>query len=368
MANIFDVAQLAGVSIKTVSRVVNREGPIRPETMEKVRRAIELLGYEPHHGARLMRSAKSGLIGFITGLFSDAEVATPRGGLSDLHILRGAQLASRAAGKTLLAADMGGGPHTVDALLRTFAAHRVEGVIYTAPYHQQVLLPQPKNTPLVLVNCFDLAHTPAVVPDDALGQSRVVDHLVAQGHRRIGYVGIDENMVAGRLRKAAFLASCARHGLAAKHCPVRIGSTLQPHDPFVPLSAALEDIVRLAGRPTALCVGNDVMALHTIRLLEALGLRVPQDIALMGFDNDELICEAVRPRLSTVVLPYFEMGRIGVERLLELVAGQPAPADAWQRVAGDVVIRDSTPAPGPTPRLDPSRAAARRRPSTEPTP
>lgn len=368
MATIHDVAQLAGVSIKTVSRVINREANIRPETLDKVNKAIEMLAYEPHRGARLMRSAKSGLIGFITGLFSDAEVATPRGGLSDLHILRGAQLASRAAGKTLLAADMGGGPHTVDALLRTFAAHRVEGVIYTAPYHQQVLLPQPKDTPLVLVNCFDLARTPAVVPDDALGQSRAVDHLVAQGHRRIGYVGIDENMVAGRLRKAAFLESCARHGLAAQHCPVRIGSTMQGHDPFVPLSAALEDIVRLPVRPTALCVGNDVMALHTIRLLEALGLRVPQDIALIGFDNDELICEAVRPRLSTVVLPYFEMGRIGVERLLELVAGQPASADAWQRVAGDVVIRDSTPAPGPTPGLDPSPAAARRRPSTEPAP
>ena len=368
MANIFDVAQLAGVSIKTVSRVVNRESPIRPATLEKVQRAIDLLGYEPHHGARLMRSAKSGLIGFITGLFSDAEVATPRGGLSDLHILRGAQLASRAAGKTLLAADMGGGPHTVDALLRTFAAHRVEGVIYTAPYHQQVLLPQPKGTPLVLVNCFDLTRTPAVVPDDALGQSRIVDHLVAQGHRRIGYVGVDENMVAGRLRKAAFLESCARHGLVALHCPVRIGPTLQAPDPFVPLGAALKDIVSLPVRPTALCMGNDVMALHTIRLLEALGLGVPQDIALMGFDNDELICEAVRPRLSTVVLPYFEMGRIGVERLLELIAGQGAPADAWQRVAGDVVIRDSAPAPEAKPGLDPSRAAARRRPSTKPAP
>lgn len=369
MATIFDVAQLAGVSIKTVSRVVNREAKTRPETIEKVRRAIELLGYEPHQGARLMRSAKSGLIGFITGLFSDTTVATPRGGLSDLHILRGAQLASRAAGKTLLAADMGSGPQAVDALLRTFAAHRVEGVIYTAPFHQQVLLPQPKNTPLVLINCFDLAHTPAVVPDDALCQSRVVDHLVAQGHRRIGYVGLDENLVAGRLRKAAFLDSCARNGLAAPDCPVRIGSTLQGPDPFAPLGAALEDIVALPLRPSALCVGNDVMALHAIRQLEALGLRVPQDIALMGFDNDELICEAVRPRLSTVVLPYFEMGRIGVERLLGLIAGQGAPADAWQLVAGDVVMRDSTPANGPAPELDPSRVAARRRrPSTQPAP
>jgi LacI family transcriptional regulator len=341
MANIFDVAQLAGVSIKTVSRVVNCENNIRPETMEKVNRAIEMLGYEPHHGARLMRSGKSGQIGFITGLFSDAEVGSTRAGLSELHILRGAQQASRAARKTLLVADTGGGDQqTVEALLKTFATYRVEGVIYAANYHQQAILPKPKDTPLVLVNCFDLLGTSAVLPDDALGQSRVVDHLVRCGHRRIGYVGVDEDMVAGRLRKAAFIAACVRHGLAAADCPVRIGSKLQPGGPFLPLPAALREIVALVPRPTALCFGNDVMALHGARLLDELGVRVPQDMALMGFDNDQTICEAMRPQLSTVALPYFEMGVAAVERLL---AGNATPSEPWQLVAGDIVERGSTP-------------------------
>ncbi|ACB35556.1 transcriptional regulator, LacI family [Leptothrix cholodnii SP-6] len=356
MATIFDVAQLAGVSIKTVSRVVNREPRISPETFEKVSRAIEMLGYEPHRGARLMRSGKSGLIGFITGLFSDIEIAQTRAGLSDLSILRGAQQACRAAGKTLLAADMGTGrsrdADAVAKLLKTFASHRVEGVIYAAPYHQQVLLPPLKDTPLLLVNCFDLDHTPAVVPDDGLGQARVVDHLVAQGHRRIGYVGVDENMVAGRLRKAAFLDACARHGLDPAHCPALIGSTLQTPDPFTPLRPALQQIVGRTPRPTALCLGNDVMALEAIRELETLGLRVPQDIAVIGYDNDEVICEVTRPRLSTVVLPYFEMGQIAVQRLLERIAGEPAPAEAWQRVAGEVIARDSVSALAPVSTAD----------------
>ena len=340
MATIFDVAQLAGVSIKTVSRVVNREANIRPETLEQVNKAIEMLGYEPHHGARLMRSGKSGQIGFITGLFSDAEVGSTRAGLSDLHILRGAQQASRAARKTLLVADMGGDQQTVESLLKTFAAYRVEGVIYAAPYHQQVVLPKPKDTPLVLVNCFDLLGTPAVLPDDALGQTRVVDHLVRRGHHRIGYVGIDEDMVAGRLRKAAFTAACARHGLSLADCPVRIGSKLQPGEPFQPLLAALRELVALTPRVTALCFGNDVMALHGARMLEELGVRVPQDMALMGFDDDQTICEAMRPQLSTVALPYFEMGVAAVERLL---AGDAAPGEPWQLIAGDIVERDSTP-------------------------
>lgn len=347
MSTIHDVARLAGVSIKTVSRVINHESPIRPETVTKVNEAIAKLGYEPHRGARLMRSGKSGLIGFITGLFSDIEIAKTRAGLSDLDILRGAQLACRAAGKTLLAADMGTGqgrgPDAVAGLLKTFASHRVEGVIYAASHHQQVVLPALKDTPLQLVNCYDLHRTPAVVPDDAVCQRRVVDHLVAQGHRRIAYIGIDENMVAGRLRKAAFQDACAHHGLVAADCPVGIGSSLQGDDPFTPLRTALQQAMDRAPRPTALCLGNDVMALQAIRELQALGLRVPQDVAVMGFDNDEVICEAAHPRLSTVVLPYFAMGQVAVQRLLARIAGEPAPAEAWVRLAGDVVSRDSAP-------------------------
>ncbi len=347
MATIHDVAQLAGVSIKTVSRVVNREPRISPETFDKVQRAIEMLGYEPHRGARLMRSGKSGLIGFITGLFSDIAIAKTRAGLSDLNILRGAQLACSAAGKTLLAADVGtgraGDAAAVAGLLKTFASHRVEGVIYAAPYHQQVLLPAMKDTPLLLVNCFDLDHTPAVVPDDGLGQSRVVDHLVERGHRRIGYVGIDENMVAGRLRKAAFIAACERHGLDLQHCPTVVGSDIRERDPFTPLRAALLRLMQRPQRPTALCLGNDVMAMQAIGELESLGLSVPADVALIGYDNDEVICEAIRPRLSTVVLPYFEMGQLAVQRLLGLMAGLPDSPEAWTLVPGDLVVRDSVP-------------------------
>ena len=367
MATIFDVAQLAGVSIKTVSRVVNREASIRPETIEKVNRAIGLLGYQPHHGARMMRSGKSGLIGVITGLLSGSDLPPTSAGLSDLHLLRGAQKACAAAGKTLLVADMGGDPQRVEALLRTFVAHRVEGVIYTAPYHQEVFLPRPKATPLVLVNCFDRSGTPAVVPDDELGQARVVDHLVARGHRRIGYIGITEGMVAGRLRKASFEASVARHGLDASRCPVRVGGTMSTSEPFTPLPAVLEEVMRLPKRPTALCLGNDVMALHAMRWLNAMGLHLPQDVAVMGFDDDGKICEATAPRLSTVTLPYYEMGQAAVERLLDEMAGRPAPAEPWQLIAGDIVERDSAPALTPaTASRKTTAAPARRVPTRSP--
>ncbi len=345
MATIFDVAQLAGVSIKTVSRVVNREANIRPETLEKVNKAIEMLAYVPHRGARLMRSAKSGLIGILTERFSADDQSPTTAGLSVVHLLRGANRACREAGKTLLIADIGGDPDAVTELLATFASHRVEGVIYVAPYHQQVALPKPRGTPLVLANCFDSSDSPAVLPDDALGQTRAVEHLVRLGHRRIAYVGPHEDMVAGRLRKAAFSETCARLGLAASDCPARVGATMDRFDPFAPLPEVLDGLLRQPNRPTALCVGNDVMAVHAIRHLEDRGLRLPQDMALMGFDNDLMLCENVRPRLSTVVLPYERMGSEAVSLLLAMIDGRTDEVPRRVLVAGDVIDRESATPP-----------------------
>ena len=343
MATITDVAHLAGVSIKTVSRVINGEEPIRPETKAKVAKAVEMLGYEPHRGARMMRSSKSGLIGIITGLFSSPDHGKISAGLSDLHILRGAYKACREAGKTLLMSDMAGDPGTVGELLSTFTSHRVEGIIYVASFHQQVLLPTPKDTPLVLVNCFSHADIAAVVPDDTWGQTTAVEHLVQQGHRRIGYIGLTEEIVAGRLRKAAFIETCLHLGLNLQDCPVAIGSNLHSQDMFEPVPAALQAMLGHPNPPTALCVGNDAMAMHVYRSLEQLGVRIPEDMAIMGFDNDIVICNAVRPQLSTVTLPYFEMGYAGIRRLLNRISA-PKNADvSAQLIRGEVVARDSTP-------------------------
>ena len=343
MATITDVAQLAGVSIKTVSRVINEEEPIRPETKAKVDKAIEMLRYEPHRGARLMRSSKSGLVGIITGLFSSSDQGKATAGLSDLHILRGTYKACREAGKTLLMADMAGDPNTVGGLLRTFASHQVEGVIYVASFHQQVVVPTPKSTPLVLVNCFANSEIPAVLPDDVLGQTMAVEHLISKGHRRIGYIGLTEDIVAGRLRKAAFIETCARHGLQIDDCPVGIGSVHRNDEPFTPLRKVLESLLQRPKRPTALCMGNDAMAMHASRLLHEFGLQIPEDIALMGFDDDIVICNAVRPRLSTVTLPYFDMGYAGMRRLLALINGDGTLDATTQLVPGEVIDRESTP-------------------------
>ncbi|MEX1056517.1 MAG: LacI family DNA-binding transcriptional regulator, partial [Natronospirillum sp.] len=199
MANIHDVAQLAGVSIKTVSRVINDEPSIRDSTRAKVEAAIAKLKYRPHAGARSMRSSKSGIIGMITGVLSATTHDPLESGLSSMHLVRAVQEACQQDGRILMIADSPGSPEKVANLLQTFQSHRVEGVIYAADHHRQVLFPHSESFPLVLTNCFDAMHTPAVVPDDTQGQEIATRHLIEQGHRYLDYFGLPNNVVASRL-------------------------------------------------------------------------------------------------------------------------------------------------------------------------
>lgn len=344
MATVFDVAKLAGVSIKTVSRVVNNEPSVRPATRDRVQEAIDKLEYRPHSGARLMRSAKSGIVGMVSGAVSSAIEDPLNAGLSGIHIVHGVQEACREAGKILMIADEGSVDDGagVARLLRTFESHRVEGVIYAAPHHSQVALPLPKGLPLVLVNCFDGLATPRVLPDDAGGQTLAVTHLVAAGHRRIAYIGLDESLVAGRLRGDAFRRACAEAGLPETDTPAHAGVDATSEASLTILRDILKRLFGGAAPPTALCFGNDLMAMRGIEMLEESGLQVPEDVSVIGYDNDENLVRYLKRPLTTVTLPYREMGRAAVQRLLDsrlLADGPTGPTS--QLVSGDLIERAS---------------------------
>ncbi len=166
MATIYDVARLAGVSPKTVSRVLNGDGPVGQTTRDAVEAAMTQLGYVPSNAARMMRSSRSGLVGLITGAISLSHEPAQPNGLPDLFIVQGIQQAMAPTGMTLMIADTGGRSDRVPHLIDTFLRHRVEGLIYVAEYHQRVTLPPvPADTPFVLANCFDDVGTPAILPD-----------------------------------------------------------------------------------------------------------------------------------------------------------------------------------------------------------
>jgi LacI family transcriptional regulator len=341
MATIYDVARLANVSAKTVSRVLNGDGPVGARTRESVQAAMAQLGYVPSNAARMMRSNRSGLIGLITGAITAAQEPTRPAGLPDLLIVQGIQQVMAGQDMTLMVADTGGRADRVPHLVRTFLEHRAEGLIYVADYHQQVHLPQlPATTPLVLANCFDAATSPAVLPDDRQGQRDLVERLIAAGHRRIAYLTLRVDLQATPLRTSGYQDALEEAGLPFDPMLVRVGEADDDSEMQL-LPDAISHLLRLPDRPTVLCCGNDAMAMRVYGILRSRGVRVPDDMSVAGYDNHRIIAETLYPPLTTVELPYAAMGVRAAERLLALIAGQDRGEPAPTLVKGPVLWRES---------------------------
>jgi LacI family transcriptional regulator len=340
MATIYDVAKRAGVSPKTVSRVINGDAPVGPKTRDAVEVAIRELDYRPSRAARTMRSSRSGLIGLITGAISRGDGSAGPSGLPDLFIVQAIQRVVAEAGMTLMIADTGGKADRASELMATFAQHRVEGLVYVADHHQRIDDLDPRGTPLVLANCFDAAGTPAVLPDDRAGQRALVERVIAAGHRRIGYLTLPAGMVATELRSQGYREALEAAGLAFDPALEIEGFADRGEGPKPFLTSALDQLLALDDRPSVICCGNDELALRLYGELRERGIRVPQEISVAGFDDYRVISETLYPPLTTADLNYRGIGEAAARRLLSLIAGAPAPTEV-ELVGGPVCWRQS---------------------------
>lgn len=342
MSTIYDVARLAGVSPKTVSRVLNADGPVGEKTREAVEKAMSELGYVRSNAARMMRAQKSGIIGLITGAISTKNQASTQQGLPDLFIVQGIQRALEPSGMTVMIADTTGRKERIPHLVDTFLSHRVEGLIYVAEYHQEVNLPKlPDDTPLVLANCFDSRGTPSVLPDDQRLQADLVRSLIGAGHRRIGYLSLRHDMPAGRLRPMGYRDALEAAGLPYDPDLVMHVDFDQPGIGPELLWDSIDRMLRLDVPPTVLCCGNDQMAMAVYGILRSMGRKVPDEIGVAGFDNYRAISETLYPPLTTVDLPYNALGARAGQLLLDLIAGESRNASSPVLVAGPVHWRGS---------------------------
>ncbi len=341
MATIYDVAKAAGVSPKTVSRVLNGDGPVGGKTREAVEKAMAELGYVPSNAARMMRSNKSGLVGVITGAISTVEEGRPTG-LPELVIVQGIQQVMARSGMTMMIADTGGRSDTVPALVDTFLRHRAEGLIYVAEYHQRVTLPPiPRDTPVVLANCHDAAGTPCILPDDEKGQRDLVTRLIAAGHRRIAYLTLMNDLDATRLRTRGYRAALEAAGISFDPGLVMCCEVNSPEGETQLLYDAVEKLMQRPEPPTVLCCGNDKMALKLYGILRSRGTKVPDEVSVAGYDNYRVIAETLYPPLTTVELPYTAIGARAAYRLLAMISGEDRETDSALRVAGPVHWRAS---------------------------
>lgn len=335
-----DVARLAGVSITTVSHVLNDTPNTRvsAETRARVREAAAQLDYGPNRAARALRTNRSGLI----GLLSEEIATTPHAG----RIILGAQDAARAHDLTLVIVNAdrdSADSHAGD--VQTLIDRQVEAVLYATMYHRRISVPANlRLVPAVLIDSTDQdGVVPAVVPDEVGGAVTAVTHLVEAGHRRIGFLNNDDDVPATHERLIGYKQALQQHGIPIDEHLIR-----QAPSETLPGYALAREVLAGHDRPTALFCYNDRMAMGAYRAAAELGLDIPRDLSIVGFDNQELIAANLFPGLTTVALPHYEMGEWAVETLVHLLSGegeQQPPADGPTRLHCPLVTRGSVAAP-----------------------
>ncbi|MGP4030747.1 LacI family DNA-binding transcriptional regulator [Pseudarthrobacter sp. 1C304] len=302
-----DVAEAAGVSTATVSLVVNKKKAARiaEETRRRVQDAIRTLGYRPNAMAKTLVSGTSRFI----GLVADGVATTPFAG----QIIHGAQDEAWKHGYALLIANTEGNNELEQDAIQMMLEYKVRGILYSTWFHRQTDIPAPlREADFVLVNCFSSEPgTRAVVPDEVQGGRSATDILLGHGHRRIAFINATIPAPAKDGRLQGYREALENAGVA--------------FDPSLVLEAypdqeggyrATEELLKRGA--TAVYCYNDRMAMGLYDGLREHGLSIPDDMAVVGFDNQEVIAAHLRPPLSTVSLPHYELGAAGVRMLLGL--------------------------------------------------
>jgi LacI family transcriptional regulator len=309
-ATMRQVADLAGVSQATVSLVLNNVdgNRVTDATRERVLDAVNELGYRTNAFAKSLRMGESGMIGFISDEVASAPFA---GGL-----LKGAQQLAWETGNIILSVDTFRDARLEAAAIDMMMSYRVQGVVYASMYHRSVDLPEAlADIPTVVVNAQDRAgRVPSVFPDEERGGFEATRQLVEAGHRRIAMINIqppESDLPAGIGRLAGYRRALEEAGLPEESALVRYGTGIVEDGLELTL-----DLFAGATPPTAIFCGNDRTAWGAYRALETLGLRVPDDCSIVGFDNHEMLAPYLSPGLTTVELPYERMARRAVELLL----------------------------------------------------
>ncbi len=311
-----DVASRAGVSVATVSRVFNQKGPIREETVRRVMDVAVSMQYVPHAGARSLSIRSTRTIGVV---------------LPDLHgeffseVIRGIDLAARQQGYHLL---LSGSHADSDEMRAVVQAVRglVDGLIIMSPDLDPTALcaELPPGVPAVLLNAKAEGRL-SITIDNAAGARDVVRHLVTLGHQHIAFISGPAHNADAEQRRRGFRTGVRARNLQAIELP---GDFTEDSG-----YEAGKQIAVMKPRPTAVFAANDSMAIGALSAFRDAGLRVPADIALVGFD-DIPIARFLDPPLTTVKVPIAELGRRALQLL---IGGEDQPA----RLNTSLVVRRS---------------------------
>ncbi|WP_419809685.1 LacI family DNA-binding transcriptional regulator [Sphingomonas sp.] len=327
---ISDVADAAGVSIKTVSRVLNRERYVGAATQARVEAAVARLRFRPSFAARALAGGRSHQIALVCDNPSPYYIHQMQLGVRDRCAAAGVRMIAQPYDRA--------GAHILDEVEELIGTTHVDGLVLTPPIADDVAVLawlEGRQVPFVRVSPgVDPARAPSVFIDNARAAAGVVRHLIGLGHRRIGFVGGDPAFAASARRSAGYLAALDEAKIAPEATLIHTGDFS-----LAAGAAAAEALLALPAPPTAIVAANDEMAAGVLTVAHRRGVTVPARLSVAGF-GDDAVAAMVWPPLTTTRQPTRDLGYRAADLLL-------APgADAHRELASPLVVRGST---GPAP-------------------
>lgn len=322
-----DVAELAGVATMTVSRVLNDSAPVTEETRARVRQAIRQLNYKPNPVARSLRQAKSNSIGIIVPNFYDPFFAMCAHAISLV-----AKKYSYSISVTI--SDEDGGVEFSEASL--MVAHHVEGLVVIPASIGRSRLNQAEfhGTHIVTLDRPVKGHRfNSVLVENRKGVKIAVEHLIGHGHRRIAFLGLAKKLYTFEQRFAGYSEAMMGAGLT----PCRYLTCRTEEETCALIRKELSG----SEAPTAFFLGNNLLMRHALHSFSRLGVRIPEDVAIVGFDDFEM-ADIFKPSITVVRQPSQELGRVAAELLFERLTAKEVSLSGQQiTLPVEFVVRES---------------------------
>jgi len=313
---IYDIAREANVGIGTVSRVLNNSANVTSETRERVITVARKLNYQPHAFAQALARKRSNTLSAIIPFFTNYFF---------IEVLQGVQETLTTLGYDLIIHGANNKLQVEEYLQRSMRKGRVDGtLLFSMEFPEQYVEEfYQKKTPLVLVDTFHPKFD-SIRVDNASGATTATEHLIALGHKNIGMVNASLKSAPARERLASFKQTLERNGLPVLEANI-VTSTEEKNDGFSRESGfrgMVEFLERGVPVPTAFFVSSDIQAIGVLAALRERGLRVPEDVAIVSFDDVEL---AKNFDLTTMSQPMFKMGELAVKKMIERIENPNAP-------------------------------------------
>lgn len=327
MANIQQVAKQAGVSVATVSRVLNGQNTVSAKTKMRVEEAIKKLNYEPSLLGRNLRTSESRLLLILIPTISNPFY---------LEIIKGIEQVAISQNYNILLCETDSNPNKENIYFDLVRKKMADGIISMDPaVNVETLKKLAENYAIIQCSEYEeCTGIPYVTIDNEEASYRAVKHLIQVGHHKIALMNADEKYLFARQRKMGYKRALEENGITLRS--EYIIST--PNLGFENGQHAMKKILHLQDRPTAVFAVSDLLAIGALKEINAAGLHVPNDIAVVGFDKIDF-SNMTNPTLTTIAQPMRKMGNVAARMLIEKIKGEEVESILLDH---ELVIREST--------------------------